>query len=148
MAREVMSLSFADGVYDFKLTLHGIKEIQEKCGVGIGKVWSRLAASRLNYLGEDLGIPTAAEFRIEDIVEPIRQGLLGGGRGTADGEDVKVNPAVANRLIEAYVINRPMQEGWALAYAIVGGLVEGWEADKKKVVEAAIAKDDSTTPAP
>ena len=148
MAQEVMSLLFGDGEYDVRLTIHGIKEIQEKCGCGIGKVWSRLAASRLNHLDEDIGVPNIADFRIEDIIEPIRQGLLGGGRGTVDECEVKVTPTVANRLIENYVINRPLQEGWRMAYAIVGGLVEGWESDKKKVAENPEAEtDDSTTQA-
>ena len=153
MAQEVMQLSFADGVYNFKLTLHGIKEIQEKTGSGIGAVWKRLAASRLNFIGEDVGVPNEAEFKIEDIIEPIRQGLIGGGEGEADGDAVKVTAHVANRLIEAYIINEPLQTGWALAYAIVGGLIEGYsppeetESDKKKdeVTETETPKDTSTT---
>lgn len=146
MAQEVMSLLFGDGEYSFRLTIHGIKEIQEKCGCGIGKVWSRLAASRLNHVGVDLGHPEVAEFRIEDIIEPIRQGLLGGGRGTVDECEVKVTPSVANRLIETYVTSRPLQEGWAVAFAVVGCLVEGWESDKKKVADPLeTATADSTT---
>lgn len=138
MAQEELRLAFADGEYLFRLNLYGIKEIQEKCGAGIGKVWSRLASSRLNHLGEDIGHPQLADFRIEDIVEPIRQALIGGGQGEVDGVAVKVTPILANRLIENYVLSRPLQEGWATAYAIVGGLVEGYDLgnpNKKKVSE-------------
>lgn len=149
-----MQLSFADGVYNFKLTLHGIKEIQEKTGGGIGAVWQRLATSRLNFIGEDSGVPDEAKFRIEDIVEPIRQGLIGGGEGEVDGDPVKVTSHVANRLIENYVMQEPLQSGWALAYAIVGGLIEGYsppeeEKPKKKVArKKPTKKANSTTSKP
>ena len=138
MAKEAMLLAFADGEYRFKLTLNGIKEIQEKTGSGIGAVWQRLATSRLNFMGEDVGIPNDAKFKIQDIVEPIRQGLIGGCSGLVDGEEVKVTPLRANELIDRYVVSEPLQVGWALAYALIGGLVEGYEdpdeteADKKK----------------
>lgn len=153
MSHEGQTFAFGDGEYMFRLTLSGINEIQKKCGAGIGKVWSRLARARLNFIGEDSGVPfnahtgEAADFHIEDIVEPIRQGLLGGGMGEADGKEVKVTPLVANRLIEAYVLGRPLQEGWALAYAIVGGQVEGYDPPKKKVTESE-ATDTSTTQEP
>ena len=135
MAAEDLQLEFGDGQYLFKMTVHGLKEVQEKCGAGIGAVWSRLAASRLNHIGVDAGHPEDARFRIEDIIEPIRQGLIGGGQGEVDGVPVKVTPMTANRLVDLYVINRPLQEGWAIAYAIMGRLVEGApspELDKKK----------------
>lgn len=153
MAQEELRLAFGNGEYIMKLTLHGIKEVQEKCGAGIGKVWSRLAASRLNFIGEDIGIANEANFKIEDIVEPIRQALIGGGSGEVDGEPIKVTPITANKLIENYVIGRPLQEGWATAYAIVGSLIEGYDIgdpNKKKVEpsngEVTTEKGDSTTP--
>lgn len=151
MAQEAMQLSFADGVYTFKLTLNGIKEIQDKTGGGIGAVWQRLAASRLNFIGEDIGVPNEAKFHIQDIIEPIRQGLIGGKSGLVDGEEVAVNAHKANQLIERYVENEPLQAGWALAYAIVGGLIEGYsppeEKPKKKVTrrKKKAATDTSTT---
>lgn len=150
MAQEAIELAFADGNYRFKLKLTGINEIQNKCGVGIGAVWSRLASSRLNPMGVDAGVPDEAKFTIADIVEPIRQGLIGGGEGEVDGEPVKVTGLVANRLIENYVFDRPLQESWSLAYAIVGALVEGFDPPKKKVAEptAEPTKEDLTIPQP
>lgn len=148
-----MQLSFGDGVYSFRLTLHGIKEVQEKTGSGIGAVWQRLAASRLNFIGQDVGVPEAAQFKIEDVIEPIRQGLIGGGVGEVDGSEVKVTAHVANRLIETYVVPEPLQEAWKLSYAIVGGLIEGYaapeEKPKKKVSRRkSTTKDASTTSEP
>ena len=141
-------IAFADGSYRFRLTLHGINEIQERCKAGIGKVWSRLAASRLNHLDIDAGVPNQAEFLIADIVEPIRQGLIGGGMGEVDGQEVKVTSLVANRLIDNYVFNRPLQESWSLAFAIVGALIEGYDAPDKKKVAMETEKEGSTTPTP
>lgn len=150
-----MHLEFADGTYALKLTLSGINEIQTKCDAGIGRVWARLAKARLNFIGEDTGVPynahtgESADWRIQDIVEPIRQALIGGGEGEVDGEVVKVTPITANRLIDAYVLNRPLQEGWAMSYAIVGGLIEGYDPPKKKVTEPSeTMTDDSTTQEP
>lgn len=141
-------IAFADGSYRFRLTLHGINEIQERCKAGIGKVWSRLAASRLNHLDIDAGVPNQAEFLIADIVEPIRQGLIGGGMGEVDGQEVKVTSLVANRLIDNYVFNRPLQESWSLAFAIVGALIEGYDAPDKKKVAMETEMEGSTTPTP
>ena len=140
--------AFGDGSYRFRLTLHGINEIQERCKAGIGKVWSRLAASRLNHLDIDAGVPNQAEFLIADIVEPIRQGLIGGGMGEVDGQEVKVTSLVANRLIDNYVFNRPLQESWSLAFAIVGALIEGYDAPDKKKVVTETETEGSTTPTP
>lgn len=151
MAQEALQLAFADGEYTFKLTLHGIKEIQEKCGAGLGAVWSRLYASRLNFIGEDVGMPTDAKWQIADLIEPIRQGLIGGGAGVVDGVDVKVTPMLANRLIENYVLARPLQEAWTLSYAIVAALIEGYDPPKKKEVTSDSEEpmtDGSTTPEP
>jgi hypothetical protein len=145
VAADVLQVEFADGVYNFKLTLHGIKEIQDKCGCGIGAVWKRLHASRLNFMGEDHGLPQEAEWRIEDILEPIRQGLIGGGEGEVDGEPVKVNSIQANKLIERYVMDQPLQSSWSLAYMLVAGLIEGYDPPKKKLTPQAEATDGLIT---
>ena len=150
MARDAIQLEFADGVYNFRLTLQGINEIQNRCNAGIGEVWSRLYASRLNFMGEDAGIPSNlqtgenARFRVEDLIEPIRQGLIGGGSGEVDGQTVKVSALQANRLIDNYVVAEPLQDAWSLSYAIVASCIEGYDVpDKKKDLkdEAPIPKD-------
>jgi hypothetical protein len=131
-----LELEFADGAYTFKLTMAGINEIQTKCGAGIGKVWQRLAASRLNFMGEDIGVANNAEFHVADIVEVIRQGLIGGKEGVVDGQTVIVTAGLANRLVENYVLAEPLQKSWSLAYAIIGALIEGYDVKKKDVSEA------------
>jgi hypothetical protein len=44
--------------------------------------------------------PAAAEFYAVDIIETLRQGLIGGGKGIVNGVEVKVTPVLANTLIK------------------------------------------------
>ena len=153
MPQNYIELHFGDGDYLFRLNLVGIQAIQDKCGCGIGAVWQRLSASRLNYVsGHDVGFADAATFKVEDIIEPIRQGLIGGASGMVDGAPVAVTPQSANRLIQAYVIERPLSEGWAIAFAVMSALIEGYDPPKKKEPRkpraAKVTTDTSTTPVP
>lgn len=155
MPQNHIELHFGDGDYLFRLNLAGINAIQDKCGAGIGAVWQRLAASRLNYItGDDVGVSEVAAFKVEDIIEPIRQGLIGGGQGIVDGVPVIVSPLIANRLIETYVIGRPLKEGWSVSFAVMSALIEGYDPPKKKEPEQPkararrVKKDVSTTQVP
>lgn len=149
MAVTSITLPFADGEYNFRLTIAGINEIQAKCGCGIGKVWRRLHASRLNFMGEDSGVPQEADFYLADIVEPIRQGLIGGSGGLVDGQSIAINLMLASRLIDNYVLNQPLADSWSRAYAIVDALVAGYDPPvKKKDEESEVKKDGSTTQEP
>lgn len=146
-----IDLHFGDGTYTFRLGLAQIKVLQDKCGVGIGALYSRLLRGRYLAEGASIGVTTEAEFRVEDIVEVIRQGLIGGGKGEVDGQSVEVNPMVANRLVAAYVFpERPLKEGWNVAAAIMMACIEGYEPKKAEPAEAPAteATDTSTTPAP
>jgi hypothetical protein len=128
-----ISLPFGDGVYDFRLGLAQINEVQTRSNAGIGEVFARLIAGRyfkVTPAGEiAIGDPAQAQYRIEDIVGVIRQGLLGGGRGMVDGVEVKVDAARANTLIDNYVLGAscPIKDAWALAAAIMTVAVEGYE---------------------
>lgn len=139
-----ITLEFADGEYLFALGLRQINEIQNVCDMGIGAVFARVARGiyhRKTEAGEVLfGDPTQSEYRIEDLTAIIRQGLIGGGQGTVDGEQVKVDATRANQLIDAYVLadRQPIEKSWKLAYTILAGRIVGFEApdgshlDKKK----------------
>lgn len=157
MPQNHIELHFGDGDYLFRLNLAGINAIQDKCGSGIGAVWQRLAASRFNYVKDDgervgFGVAEAAAFKIEDIIEPIRQGLIGGGMGTVDGSAVTVTPLLANKLVQTYVIDRPLSEAWSVAFAVMSALIEGYDPPKKKEPRkpraAKVTTDTSTTPVP
>lgn len=123
---------FGDGRYRFALTLSGIEEIQKKSGHGIGAVHRRVLTGVYQVEGKLVTNGMEAEFSLDEIVETIRQGLIGGGSGMVDEREVSVTPALANRLVKTYVIDRPLNEGWELAAAILLARVVGYEPDAKK----------------
>lgn len=131
-----IDLPFADGTYRFKLGLAQIAELQAKCGIGIGGLYARLLRGRYVIDTVSLGLTTEAEFHLGDVVEPIRQGLIGGRRGEVDGAAVEVTSIVAARLVENYLCGKdgtlqvPLREAWNLAVAIVAALIEGYTPKK------------------
>lgn len=135
-----IDLPFADGVYSFRLGLAQIAELQTKCGVGIGGLYARLLRGRYVIDTVALGLATEAEFHLADVIEPIRQGLIGGRRGDVDGQPVEVTSIVAARLVENHVCGRdgtlqvPLREAWNIAVAIVAALVEGYAPKKAEPV--------------
>lgn len=145
MASTSITLAFGDGVYTFRLGLAQIAEIQTKCGAGIGAIYARLLKGRYILEGENKGFAGEAAYQLADIVETVRQGLIGGGGGEVDGAPVTVNPAVANRLVEAYVLNRPLAESWTLATVIMGALVEGYTPPKEPPAPAAGTEAETPT---
>ena len=85
---------FGDAVYTFALTDAMVEELQHKTGVGIGALYQRVVAS---------------QFRVADIVEIIRCGLIGGG----------TTPETADRLVNAYAKDRKFAETFPLALDIL-----------------------------
>lgn len=122
---------FGDGRYRFGLTVKGIEEIQNKCDAGIGAVFRRVTAGVYQLDGQVIANPNEAEFALNDIVETIRQGLIGGNCGWVDGREVTVNPMLANNLINLYVSDRPLTEGWTLAAAILLARMIGYDPPGK-----------------
>lgn len=153
-----IDLPFADGIYSFRLGLAQIAELQAKCGVGIGGLYARLLRGRYVIDTVSLGLTTEAEFHLADVIEPIRQGLIGGRRGEVDGASVEVTSIVAARLVENYLCARdgslqvPLREAWNLAVAIIAALIEGYTPKKAEPAEAPATAtaptDGSTMPAP
>lgn len=140
-----VDLKFADGEYRFALGLAQIHEIQTKCGAGIGAVYARVLQGRMPD-DVEVGHPGFAAYNVVDLVETIRQGLIGGGEGRVNGEVVKVTALRANELVERYgpgADGVPLSEMWKLAAAILFAKIEGYgpaidEAEGKK-------KADETT---
>lgn len=129
-----IDLKFADGEYTFKLGLAQIAEIERKCDAGIGAIYARTLQGRYGLGDADI-MPTEGAYRFSDLVEVIRQGLIGGKHGTVDGTDVLVTSTRANELIANYVLDGPdrmaMRQTWALAAAILAALIEGYSPPKK-----------------
>lgn len=139
-----IELAFADGVYNFALPLERIDELQRKCGIGIGGLFARVIKGA-NRMGDDIVLaPAQAEFYAIDVVETIRQGLIGGGRGTVDGVEVKVSPPVAARLVTNYVLNQPLSDAWSLAVSILGAVIVGYDPPKKDAPDDEPATETTT----
>lgn len=136
-----VSLAFADGEYEFRLGLAQINEIEAKCGP-LGEVFARLLKGRyiIDDDGKTIGAPADAAWKVRDIVEPIRQGLVGGGKAVIDGIEAKITGHRVNELVDNYVLSRPLSEGWALAVAVLSALIQGYEPQKKAAPPKAAAK--------
>lgn len=134
-----INLHFADGEYRFALGLAQIQELQEKCNAGIGAIYARVLQGRV---AGDIGVghPGYAAYRHEDLRETVRQGLIGGGEGLVDGQEVKVSTLRANQLVERYLEALPLKEQWDLAAAVLFAKVEGYAPDGE--VEAEEPTDD------
>lgn len=109
-------LEFADGEYLFKLKLPQLAELQEKCSAGIGTIYMRV---------------TLGDYRVEDLVETIRLGLIGGGRGVVSEQEITVNDIKAKGLVKTYC-DRPLDELHKLAAAVLGACVVGYKAEDRK----------------
>lgn len=143
-----IELEFADGEYTFALPLPQINELQTKCGIGIGGLYARIYKGAM-VVGEgenakSVLLPHLAEFHVADIVETIRQGLIGGGRATVDGAEIQVTPAIANRLIDNYVAGKPLHPNWSIASCILAACIHGYDPPKKAAPASAPATETAT----
>ncbi len=142
-----IELECFDGEYTFALTLPRIAELQTKTGIGIGGLFARvLQGCAFDAKGQTVLAPAHAQFYVADLIETIRQGLIGGGKGTVDGQEIPVSPALANRLIDSYVANRPLGEAWQLAVAILGATIHGYDPPKKAGPAGEPATETATAP--
>ncbi|WP_375194645.1 gene transfer agent family protein [Sphingobium sp.] len=118
-----IDLAFADGRYLFRLPIKRIVEIEAKAGP------IDLVKHRLLHGG----------FSIHDVVETIRQGLIGGGKGEVNGAPVEVTALRANSLIENYVDGHALADHHITAQAIITALYVGYtpaqQAKKKAPVK-------------
>lgn len=85
---------FGDGEHSFRLTAPLIRELENKCGSGIGAIAQRAFARA---------------FTQTEITETVRLALIGGG----------TTPKRAHELIAAYVEGRPLIERYELAAKIL-----------------------------
>lgn len=139
-----IELHFADGEYLFKLGLPQIAELQSKCTytdragsvreMGILEIYSTVLAGQWqDKAGTLIGVPHEGRASQEMIFETIRLGLIGGGRGTVNEEEVEVTPLLARRLMERYIHPIPLEKAWNFAAAILRAKIVGYSPpDKKK----------------
>lgn len=144
-----IELEFGDGAYTFALPLPQINELQRKCDIGIGGLFARVTKGCfIGPDGKEVFIdPGAGEFYALDLIETIRHGLIGGGRGVVNGEEVKVTTLIANRLVDTYVLGRPLKPSWEIAVSVLGACLMGYDPPKKDgpAQERATEQTDTST---
>jgi len=125
IAAEV-ELKWADGVYLFALKLKQIEELQRLCGAGLGEIAQRLLVEE--------------RWKVCDIVETIRLGLIGGGTTTLR----------ARELVDTYIDGRPLADprdpnnSKVTAQAIIGAVYFGVAEEGEPEGKAEAAADDAT----
>lgn len=126
-----IELEFADGAYLFDLKLPQLAELQEKCKAGVFAVYGRVLKGRYLVGGEVFASTVDGEAFAADLFETIRLGLIGGGKGIVNGQEVSVSALTARSLVERYCHAAPLKESWALAAAILAARIEGYDPPKK-----------------
>jgi len=120
-----ITLTWADGEYIFRLAIGQLRELQEKCDAGPLEIYRRMFSGN---------------WRIDDVRETIRLGLIGGGQ---------VPPAAALKLCERYVDARPLLESVEVARVILGVVLLPIEDDPlKKADPAEETKGLRSSPSP
>src|SRR5690606_9604536 len=91
---------FGDGVYTFQLDIAGLEELDEKCDAGPEEMFYRVIDGR---------------WRVRDIREPIRIGLVRGG----------MDPMRALALVSRYAAEGYLADLKPLVQAILGAALRG-----------------------
>ena len=120
MSRDAaVTLAWADGDYTFRLAWGELIQLQEACDAGPFVILQRL---------------TNMQWRMNDIRETIRLGLIGGG----------TEPGKALSLVRDYVEARPPMENVMFARGILGIALQG-APDEQPGEAVGEAENDTTT---
>lgn len=114
-----VELDWADGTHRFRLAWGQLIQLQEACDAGPMVVLSRLQGGT---------------WRLDDIRETVRLGLIGGGMA----------PEKALSLVRAYVEERPPIESIQLALGILAMAVLGAPEEDDGLGEAPAAQETGT----
>lgn len=120
MRDATVTFDWADGTHSFRLAWGQLGELQEKCDAGPYVVLQRLHSGA---------------WRIEDISNIIRLGLIGG----------KMEPAAALKLVRAYVEARPPMENLVPAQVILSAALMGAPEEAVGEGDAANQTENSLT---
>lgn len=121
-----VSIFFVDGEHLFKLPLRQIAELEEKCGGydhggAIGAIFQRVFSG---------------QYRVNDLIETIRLGLIGGGMSQLDAKTMVdrncVPPVMALETI------------WQFALAILGTCAKGYEPPEVPVKKKRASRKRAT----
>jgi hypothetical protein len=115
-----IELDWADGRHVFRLAIGQLEELQEKAGAGPLEVMRRLISGT---------------WRVADVREPIRLGLIGAG----------MTPAEAVKLVNRYAGDGALLQAVEPAMAILGAALQ---APKDEPVGKAAAAEPEATADP
>lgn len=118
-----VSFDWADGTYSFRLAWGQLAELQEKCDAGPYIVLQRLHSGA---------------WRVEDISNIIRLGLIGGG--------MEASPAL--KIARRYVEERPPMENLIPAQVILSAALMGAPDEPAGEDDAASQTESSLTNSP
>lgn len=127
MSRDAsLTIDFGDGTYKFRLGYRELMELQEKADAGPAWILQRLMSPNAENRG----------WRVEDIANVIRLGLIGGGMA----------PTEAVKLVRRYVEGRPMMESVFPAQNILAAALVGAPDEEKKSADQAAGSVSTTFP--
>lgn len=118
-----VTFDWADGTHTFRLAWGQLAELQEKCDAGPYVVLQRLHSGA---------------WRVEDITNVIRLGLIGGG--------MEASPAL--KLARHYVEERPPMENLIPAQVILSAALMGAPDEPAGEDDAASQTESSLTNSP
>jgi hypothetical protein len=118
-----VTITWGDGEYRFRLAIGEIRELQEKCDAGPQEILRRL---------------TAGTWRLNDMRETIRIGLIGGG----------MKPAEALGKVTRYVDEFPLLDNILPAQSILIAALVGVEDEPLGNAEAAEAETEAMDASP
>lgn len=99
------ALTWAGGEHDFELRLEHLRALQDKCDAGPQWILMRL---------------TSKQWFIDDVIQPIRLGLEGGG----------MEKEAARKLVQKFVEDRPLTLSVLTAQAVLMVALFGDEDDQ------------------
>jgi hypothetical protein len=116
-----IALPFGDATHVFRLRIGELRELETKRNSGMFEIYNRLAA--LN-------------FRVDDITEVLRLGLIGGGMA----------PPMALGLVAKYVAPTTFLVNAVIARAVLAAAIMGDETDPvgKEQAESLMAPTETT----
>ena len=100
-----LDLTWVGGEHSFALGLGNLRAIQQHCDAGPNEIYMRLTDGR---------------WRIDDLFEVLRQGLIGGG----------MDNSAASKLITDMMSRHPLLEFTTTARAVLAVALVGPEDDK------------------
>ena len=117
------TIRWAGGEHDFRLTLGDLRALQDKTGRGPEEIVSRLAART---------------WHIDEAIETVRLGLIGGGMPRDE----------AKRLVAVVADSEPLVEFRLTAFEVLTRLLYPQEAGEPEKQTAPETRPDDGTSAP